>query len=294
MIQLHQLEGFYRVARSGSYARAAREFPYPISQPGVFAQVRRLEQELGVRVLERVAKDRMVPTRSGLQLLDFCSPFFEGLPDVVSRVLRGTSHGRIRIEAGALEVQEVLPPWIRRIRTRHPDIEIELRQIDAPDHARLFHDRADVIVDHQPSIPRGVSTQSVGMHHAFLVAPAKHPLFRRKKRITIDDFLGEPFVAFHPDLVQHAVQLGALRALGREPERLTLAPSVSSILSFVAAGLGYSLVPWPSRRGPRFAGVAVIPLRGPGTEFPILASFRTRQEKDPVLEAVLQLAPISG
>ena len=43
MIQLQRLEGFYRVARAEGYARAARSFPYPITQPGVHQQVKRLE-----------------------------------------------------------------------------------------------------------------------------------------------------------------------------------------------------------------------------------------------------------
>ena len=32
---LHRLEGFFWVARTGGYARAARAFPYPITQPAV-------------------------------------------------------------------------------------------------------------------------------------------------------------------------------------------------------------------------------------------------------------------
>jgi DNA-binding transcriptional LysR family regulator len=64
---------------------------------------------------------------------------------------------------------------------------------------------------------------------------------------------------------------------------------VASILSFVAAGLGYSLVPWPTKLGPRARGVAVVPLRGEGTSFPITAAWRTRTERDAVLESALRL-----
>src|SRR5687767_2034540 len=258
MIQVHQLEGFYRVAIAGGYARAAREFPYPITQPGVHAQVRRLERELGVRLFEQAAKDRSVPTRAGRTLFEFCAPFFDELPNVVRAIGRGAAAGRLRIEAGALEIQEILPAWMRRVRTAYPDIDIELREIDSPDYTRLFQDRVDVIVDHQPDLPHGVSSLVVAAHRSFLVAPANHPLVRRK-RATPAAFSREPFVAFSANLPHQAMQLSALRALGAEPQRLTRAPSVASILSFVAAGLGYSLVPWPAQRGPRSRGVAVIP-----------------------------------
>jgi len=42
-MQIARLEGFYWVARTGGYAAAARAFPYPLSQPAVFQQVRKLE-----------------------------------------------------------------------------------------------------------------------------------------------------------------------------------------------------------------------------------------------------------
>jgi len=44
MVGIHRLEGFYWVARTGGYASAARAFPYPISQPGVHQQVKKLEE----------------------------------------------------------------------------------------------------------------------------------------------------------------------------------------------------------------------------------------------------------
>jgi DNA-binding transcriptional LysR family regulator len=288
MMQLHRLEGFYRVARAGGYARAAREFPYPISQPGVHAQVRKLEEDLGLRLFEQVSKDRLVPTRAGRRLLEFCEPFFTRLPDVVRGLARGG--GRVRVEAGALEIQEILPPWVRRLRARHPQVEIELREIDAPEHARLFRDEVDVIVDHQPHVPDGVSTRVVAEHRGFLIAPSDHPALRRR-RPALTAFRDDAFVAFPEKFPQHAIQRGALAALGAHPRQVTHAPSVASILSFVAAGLGYSLIPWPAPTGPRARGIVALPLPEARARFPVLASWRTRHHPDDVLDAFLAVAP---
>ena len=68
---VHRLEGFYWVARTGGYAKAARAFPYGITQPAVHQQVRKLEQELGVALFERVGKDRMQLTAAGRELDSF-------------------------------------------------------------------------------------------------------------------------------------------------------------------------------------------------------------------------------
>ena len=77
MIQLHRLEGFYRVAVAGGYTRAARDFPYPISQPGVHQQVSKLEAELGKKLFERLGRDQVELTAAGRRLFEFAKPFFE-------------------------------------------------------------------------------------------------------------------------------------------------------------------------------------------------------------------------
>src|SRR5688572_25522523 len=108
-IQLHRLEGFYRVAKAGGYARAARAFPYPITQPGVVQQVKRLEDELGVALLERTGRDRVRMTAAGETLYRFCAPFFEELPGVLRSVEAGRFGGTLRIDASALVMRQVLP-----------------------------------------------------------------------------------------------------------------------------------------------------------------------------------------
>jgi DNA-binding transcriptional LysR family regulator len=290
MTQFHRLEGFYRVALAEGYARAARSFPYPISQAGVHAQVRKLEQELGVRLFEQVTKDRLVPTRAGRKLLEFCAPFFERFPALARDVARGEGHARLRIEAGALEIQEVLPRWFRRVQAEHPRIELELREIEVADLRRLLDGQVDLIVDHQSNVPKGISSRRVATHRGYLVAPSRHPLAARGA-LRPDRFHDEPFVALSSALPQSALQLKALQRLGAEPRRITYAPSVTSVLAFVAAGLGYSLIPWPGADGPRVRGVASRELRGRDSRFPVLACYRTSNEPDAALEAVLSLAP---
>ena len=290
MIQFHRLEGFYRVARAEGYARAARSYPYPISQAGVHAQVRKLEQEMGVRLFEQVTKDRLVPTRAGRKLLEFCAPFFEGFPKLARDVARGEGHARLRIEAGALEIQELLPRWFRRVQAQHPEIELELKEIDAPDLRRLLDGKVDLIVDHQASVPKGISSRRVGVHRGYLVAPSRHPL-AVGGALRPERFRDEPFVALSSTLPQAALQMTALQRLGAEPRRVTFAPSVTSVLAFVAAGLGYSLIPWPGEQGPRVRGVTSRELRQRDSRFPVLACYRSSSEPDTALDAVLGLAP---
>src|SRR5262245_66612155 len=87
-IRLHQLEGFYWTGLEGGYTRAAEAMPYPITEPAVYQQIRKLERTLGVPLLVQAKPRRTILTPEGKALFDFVAPFFEGLPGVVEGVRR--------------------------------------------------------------------------------------------------------------------------------------------------------------------------------------------------------------
>src|SRR5262249_5446593 len=132
MNSLDRLTGFYWVARTGGYARAVRAFPYPITEPGVHQQVRRLEAELGVSLFRRVAKDRMALTAQGRALLAVVAPFLESLRVTVDALRAGAFGGTLRGGAAALLVQELLPGWPRRLQPRPPDVDVTPPALPAP------------------------------------------------------------------------------------------------------------------------------------------------------------------
>jgi DNA-binding transcriptional LysR family regulator len=286
MIQLHRLEGFYRVALAQGYARAAREFPYPITQPAVYQQVHKLEQDLGSRLFDRVSKDRVALTPAGRTLFDFCRPFFEQLPEVV-RSIEASSHGGVlRVDSAALEIRHVMPAWLRRLRRARPDIRVELEEVQVADVARLRSGETDLIVEYLPNVPTGIATRKVACHHVFIVIPKDHPR-ARDARLSLKDLADEAFVGFHPSLPHHALQLAALEAAGSAPRERLSASSVEAILGFVQAGLGYSLIPWPDPVGPRLRGVIARRQKGPGTEFPVVAAWAPRGYPSPLVQAAL-------
>lgn len=285
MIQLHRLEGFYRVAVAGSYTRAAKDFPYPITQPGVHQQVKKLEAELGRKLFQRVGRDRVELTAAGRRMFEFCEPFFLELPRVARNISQGKFGGTLRIDAAALEIRHVMPRLVKRLRAARPDIEIELVEVPTADLSRLTKNQADLVIDYVPALPRGFAAKEIGRHYVFVVVPADGA--RRPKRLSPKQLSGKPFVSFHPSMPHCEMQLRALTQAGVEPKRILSASSTEAILGFVAAGLGYSLIPWPTEDGPRLPGVVALRQRGPGTEFPILATFCDRKEPDPVVAAAL-------
>jgi len=137
MITLQRIEGFYWVAREGGFARAARSFPYPITQPGVHLQVRRLEEELGLPLFTRVGRDRMALTHAGRRLFEAVAPLYERLRTVERELKEGTLAGTLRIRAAGFALRHVAPAWLSRISRRHPGIALQLTEVATPDPGPL-------------------------------------------------------------------------------------------------------------------------------------------------------------
>lgn len=288
-LPLQRLEGFYWVARTEGYARAARSFPYPITQPGVHQQVKRLEADLGIELFERVGKDRVVLTPAGKRLYDFVAPFLEQLPSVVSEVKGGEVRGILRVHASGLVLRYLLPAWLRRLQTKRPQVELLLSEARTADLSLLRSGEAELLVDHLPEIPSDVEAREVGRAHAFIAVPSSYQ--HKDGHVLVDALKDEPFVAYNADKALRALQLEALSEHGITPRRLLAADSAETILGFVAAGVGYSLVPWLSLQGPKVAGVVTERLLRPARTFPIYAVWRKSAAGNPLIRAALEEAP---
>lgn len=289
-IQLHRLEGFYRVAIAGGYARAARQFPYPITQPAVHQQVRKLEKELGVKLFERISKDRVIPTPPGRQLLAFCTPFFERLPQVVRSIRMQETAGELRMDASGLALRQLLPRWLQALRRAHPDLQVSLQEVAQPDAQRLRTGEADIVVDYWPEAPPDLQRLTVAEAQIFLIMPRSHKLARRKQ-LALTELGDEPFVSYHESLPHHRLQSAELSRMGVKPRRNLSASSAESILGFVAAGLGYSLIPWLDPRGPRMRDVASQLYAGGRGKHPIDAVWREGPVENLAIKRALASAP---
>ena len=281
---LTQLEGFFWVARCHGYTRAAQAFPHPITQPAVHKQVRKLEQELGVKLFERVSRDRVVLTPAGQRLYDFAAPFFAGLPEVVRQISTATYGGKLRVETSGLVLRYLLPGWIRRLARKRPDIEVSLAEHHTVDFARLHSGETDVVIDFLPDVPSKISTRVVSAAYPFLVAPSG--------RLDVARLRTLPFVSYSPRLPHYGYQLRALELMKLTPTRFLSAGNVDSILSLVRAGLGFSFVPWFGRAGPRLEGLASKRITKVDESFRIYAAWRTGSEDNPLLAALMEAAPV--
>lgn len=290
MIQLHRFEGFYWVAKVGGYAKAARAFPYPITQPAVHQQVSKLEADLGQQLFERVAKDKMQLTTAGQRLFRFVAPFFEGLPSVVRAVKAGDYGGTLVIHAAPMFVRNVMPKWLERMFALKPEARVELVEVRQTELARLRDGSADVLVDYLPKWPDDVATLEIGKLRGFVVLPNKHPVARKSKP-NLSMLSGENFVSYTPGGIAYEMQTRALAEHGVSPREILTVSTAESILGFVAQGLGFSLIPWHDSSGPKLPGVTSFPIWEREVVFPYVAAWRKDTPENPLLDAALETAP---
>jgi DNA-binding transcriptional LysR family regulator len=289
MIDLHRLAGFHLVAKEGGYAKAARAAPYPITQPALHQQVRKLEGEVGITLLERVSKDRMQPTPAGAQLLNFIKPFFRDLPRVVDSVRTGNFDGSLTIHAESLLIRQLLPAWMLALRKRRPNAQLELRGVTAADLNPLRDGETDVLIAHIPEVPEDIATQIVATAHACLVVPRDRA--PKRGRPKLEDLEDLPFLSYPPNSHHNELQRQSLATHGITPQTSISLDTADTILGYVESGLGWSLVPSMEPDGPKGRRLSSFSWGRPRTTFPIVMAWRKDAPEHPLLDEIIACAP---
>lgn len=124
-MNLHALRLFHIVAEKGNVTRAAEELN--ISQPAVSAQIKKLEQEIGLLLLAPKGRGILL-TEAGRHLSKQAKRLFSLEKEVENYIdqYKNGSVGKLRIVATYLPANFLLPKWIARYKQKHPDVEVEL------------------------------------------------------------------------------------------------------------------------------------------------------------------------
>ncbi|MBL8752509.1 MAG: LysR family transcriptional regulator [Planctomycetes bacterium] len=291
MVDLRRLDVLHLVATHGGYARAARAAPYPITQPALHQQVKKLEAEVGLQLLERIGKDQMRPTAAGAHLLGFVGPFLRDLPGVVRRLQTGEFDGVLSIHAESLLIRQLLPAWLKALRRRRPHGQLQLQELLRTDVTPLRTGAADAILAWLPDVPDDIATQVVAVLHGCLVVPRDRVAARSRKAPRLEGLRDLPFLAYPVGSRPHALQMQALANDGIVPAQTMQLDTADTILGYVESGLGWSLVPSLDAEGPPGRQLAAFPWGRPPAAFPVVLAWRKDAPENPMLDALIATAP---
>ena len=244
-MELRQLEYFVAVVEEASFTRAAQRVL--VAQSGVSAQVRRLEAELGVALLDRGGRT-VTLTEAGAAVLPFARAALAAVGGVREAVdaLRGLTRGHVRVGMVTAGPSGTLTELLASFNALHPDVEITLIE-DASDalFAALRSGELDLAcASLGPTAPEGVETQVI-IDAAIVAAVAtEHPLATRTS-VELEELAAYPLIC-----LPRGTGVRALWDSAGVRARIAFEASDPAVLAQLAArGLGVAILPEPAAAG---------------------------------------------
>jgi DNA-binding transcriptional LysR family regulator len=244
-MELRRLRYFVTVAEELHFGRAAEKLH--MSQPPLSIQIRALENELGVTLLNRTQRHVSL-TQAGHAFLQEARKILAQVEQAVLTTRRA-GRGEIgELAVGFISVADynVLPIVLREFRRRFPLVNLTLRESTTDVQVEdLVAGRIDVGFVLPPISAQGVASEPILREPLIAALPQRHPLAARPGRIGLSALAASPFILFPrrmaPGLYDAVVSF--CRAAGFSPQVGQEAVQMQTIVSLVSAELGVALIP---------------------------------------------------
>jgi DNA-binding transcriptional LysR family regulator len=288
-VELRHLRAFVAVAEERHFGHAADRLH--MAQPPLSQQIRRLETELGVELLHRTTR-RVELAPAGTVLLERARRILadvDAAAEDAQRAARGEL-GQLAIGFTGSATYALLPALATALRTELPGVELQLRgELLTPAQVAGLEDNTLDLGLLRPPVRRaGLTVEVVLREPLVAVIPEAHRLAQQAE-IPVEELKGEPFVAYpsHFRSVLHEAVEETCAAHGFKPQVALEVSETATLVSFVAAGIGVSLVP---RTVTRFtvAGAVYRPLKGEPAHVELALAYR-RDDPAPVLQRALAI-----
>ena len=254
-----QLEYLVTLAEEKHFTRAAERCR--VSQSGLSAAIRRLEQELGARLFERTTRS-VEPTPAGMALLPHAREILAQAAAARDAVVRASHQlaGSLRVGAeqclGAVDVNLLL----ERFHRRHPGVDIQFVQAGS-------HQLVDLVAagdldvafvasaDPAPALAVG----ELARLPLVLLVPPGHPLAERPAP-RWKDLSNADFVDFRSAWALRTINDDAFLRHGIERRVRCSVDDVHTLLDLVARGLGVAIVPQHVALKPQARSLVALPV----------------------------------
>jgi DNA-binding transcriptional LysR family regulator len=192
-MNLDYLKTYIELIRLGSFSEVAKKLS--ISQPAVSFQIQKLEQELGVRLIDRRQKP-LVMTDAGKRLLVFAQLFdkeYQALEHDFEQ-LREDVTGTLSITASTIPGDFILPPILSEFKKQHPSVNV---QITVTDSARVIEavKSGEYDIGFCGVYPEDKELEAVKIaeDEIVLIVFPEHP-FAGRKQVSFLELATEPFI----------------------------------------------------------------------------------------------------
>ena len=287
-MELRQIKSFLSVAETLHFGRSAGLIH--LSQPALTLQIQALEEEVGVKLLERNRRGTKV-TAAGLAFREHAIAAVTQVEQAVRRACLAANGkvGLLRVGFISTAGNEIMPNLIRHFGDSNPEAEFSLHNIPTLSQIQMLD---------TGSLDVGFIRLPIGEHSELevdpihrepfvFVVPASHRL-ADKENVQIREVAAEEFVMFERTAAPDCCDLifGMMRDAGVVPKVRQTTGQMQTLISLVASGIGISILPASEVKHSGAAVAAceiadVIPLSEIGLAVskrnrrPIVATFRS-------------------
>ncbi|MGH3197410.1 MAG: LysR family transcriptional regulator [Streptosporangiaceae bacterium] len=262
-LDLRLVRHFTVVADHRHFGRAAATLH--LAQPSLSRQIRRLEQQLGARLLDRTPQGARL-TEAGEVFLPRAKALLRSATQAVASTRAAAQPSRITI---GYTTNLIITPAVRELRHRHPDADVRTLHLDWDEpRAALLDHRVDAAVTRLP-FPTGQLHVTVLYDESrLLLIPLDHRL-AGKESVTLDDIAGEPLPRL-PDPAWNAYWRIDPRPDGSPAPDGPLVETLEDKLELIAAGQAVAII--PAGAGGLRPDLTTVPLHGVDPSHVVLAT----------------------
>src|SRR5947209_2727796 len=241
-MDLRQLRYLVALAEERHFTRAAaREH---IAQPALSQQIRRLEDEVGIPLVERNTRHVAI-TGAGELLVARARRMLAELEAAQDELqaLRGLRGGRVTVGAmhtmGPIDVSLILAVF----HERHPHVELTVREMSSEELAEML--RVDELDLAFLSVTERIESHGLGLQQLVseelaVILPPAHSLAQRR-RIRMAELVGEQFISYRQGARLRELLMGAGAHAGFEPEIKLESNESQRIRRLVSRGMGVAI-----------------------------------------------------
>jgi len=289
-MNLRDLQYLVALADTGHFGEAAARCH--VSQPTLSAQIRKLEQYLGVQLFERQPRQAIL-TDAGRAVLERARQVTQGAEDIreLARASRDPLGGKLRVGLIPTIAPYLLPRVSVRLRRQLPGLQLMLYEYQtAPLLEKLRAGELDLAILALPADTAGLQTRSL-FAESFLVAmPRRHQLAARK-RLKPADLEGQTLLLLEEGHCLRDQALEVCGGVGASEEQDFRATSLETLRQMVAAGLGVTLLPRLAAEGPIAGarGIVFRPFAPPSPSRMVGAAWRGSSSRREAIGAVCEV-----
>lgn len=288
MVDIRHLRYFIAVAQESNFSRAAEKLH--ISQPPLSQQIRQLEEDLGVLLIERGSRPVNL-TEAGKYFFEQAQGIvehFDQFLDKTKKMGKG-EEGSLTVAFVSSSTYELMPRILRTFRKKHPSVNLNLIEKNTPQQLEALKNKQINIGIGRP-FPEDESIKSDWIldESVVVAVPSEHAL-SQKKSISLPCLAQEEMISFYvfPEPSFGSFVMEICRNSGFEPKIAQRTGELQTALGLVAAGMGVALLPASVEKTTR-EGVKYIPLKKPSPIISLVAAYR-KDDSSPVLKLFLNV-----